>query len=74
MPFHYFILNLIQTLKRPGLRVWDKNLNEGEIKEYLKVKIKVQPVKVQRKHPISRSRLSELSLVINTGGSYQPEE
>src|SRR3989338_9647067 len=26
-PFHFFILNAVQTFKKPGLRVWDKTVD-----------------------------------------------
>ena len=26
-PFHFFVLNLVQTFRRPSVRVWDKRLN-----------------------------------------------
>ena len=73
-PFHYFLLNLTQTLKRPRLRVWDKRLSTAEIKELMK-KVEAPPTPPPpRKAPISVSKLQELTLVVNTGGVYQPEE
>jgi len=75
-PFHYFILNFIQTIKRPRLRVWNKELSNAEIKA-LAMEFNQAPktpeVK-QIKEPLRGSRLSELSLVVNTGGAYKAEE
>lgn len=72
-PFHFFLLNLIQTLRRPALRVWNKELSIDEVRKYLKkeeVKIAVpRPVK----EPIVATKLSELSLIVNTGGVYKGE-
>lgn len=72
-PFHYFLLNLIQTLRRPALRIWNKELSTDEVRKYLKkeeVKIAVpRPVK----EPIVATKLSELSLIVNTGGVYKGE-
>jgi hypothetical protein len=74
MPFHFFLLNIIQTLKKPGLRVWDKRLSDAELREYIK-KEEVKPTPVPpKKEPLTTSRLSELSLIVNTGGLYKPED
>lgn len=72
--FHYFILNIIQTFKKPKLRVWDKRYSDSELKVFMK-QTPPEPPKVSvRKTPVSVSRLNELSLVVNTGGIYRPEE
>jgi len=70
MPFHFFVLNLIQTLQRPSLRLWHKEEISGLPKEE-KVEIKREFV---AKAPLPGSRLSALSLIVNTGGAYQEEE
>ncbi len=72
-PFHYFLLNLFQTFRRPKLRIWNKELADEELRRYLKkeeVKVVVpKPVK----EPLTATRLSELSLIVNTGGVYRGE-
>ena len=73
-PFHYFMLNLIQTVKKPGLRVWDKRLTDSEIKLLIKKEDEVVVDPPKRKERVSGSRLQELTLVVNTGGVYKPEE
>src|SRR3990167_10294011 len=35
-PFHFFLLNLIQTLRRPHLRVWNKRLTTAEVRGEMK--------------------------------------
>jgi len=72
-PFHYFILNLVQTLRRPRLRVWDKSLSDSELRALTKSVAPPPPPPPARKAPISASKLAELSLVVNTGGVYRPE-
>jgi hypothetical protein len=72
-PFHYFILNLVQTMRRPRLRVWDKTMNDGELRALTKVTLTPPPPPPARKAPVSASKLAELSLVVNTGGVYRPE-
>ncbi|MBI2475532.1 PrgI family protein [Candidatus Uhrbacteria bacterium] len=72
--FHYFILNIAQTLKKPKLRVWYKVYTDSDLKNFMK-QVPPELPKVQpRKESISISRLNELSLVVNTGGIYKPEE
>jgi hypothetical protein len=73
-PFHLFLLNLIQTVKRPGRRVWNKVLSENDLRAYLVAPPPPPPPPAKRKEFISRSRLSELTLLVNTGGVYRPEE
>jgi hypothetical protein len=73
--FHLFLLNVMETLKRPRIRVWKpkataqvKNLaNKGEIGSMSEMAAK------QSDSP-SRSRLQQLTLVVDTGGVYRAEE
>lgn len=73
-PMHYIVLNMIQTLRRPGLRVWDKRLSDSELKARIKKEEKEPEVVIPKKAPLSSSRLSEMSLVVNTGGVYKSED
>ncbi len=71
-PFHYFVLSFLQTIKRPSLRIWRKEIvfeKEFKPKEEKKITETFKP-----KPPLSRSRLSELSLQVDTGGKYISEE
>lgn len=72
--FHYFVLNIIQTVKKPKLRVWNKVCSDAQLRTYMKEIAPPPPLVIPRKAPVSTSRLSELTLVVNTGGVYQPEE
>jgi len=73
-PFHYFLLNFIQTFRRPGIRVWNKDLTDAEIIAFSKVEIPPPPpAKIYKEAPTT-SRLSELALIVNTGGVYHPED
>ncbi|MCD4761190.1 PrgI family protein [bacterium] len=72
-PFHIFALNFIDTFKKPKIRVWKK--------EYLKVEKfknkdeeKIDNTPVARKSFIANRKLSELSLIIDTGGVYKGEQ
>lgn len=73
--FHLFLLNFIQTLKSPKLKIWRKFMTIAEIKaDMAKPKGEKSPlIKTAARQPVSRSRLSEIALVIDTGGVYQGE-
>ena len=74
MPFHFFMLNFLQTARKPRLRVWNKELATKEL-EMLRTQAPPPPAAPkQRKEALSTSRLSELSLIVNTGGAYRPDE
>jgi len=77
MPMHFFILNFIETLQKPSIRVWGisyrENLkiienidtNDPNLNNYLSKK--------SIKNQYSSSRLNELSLVVDTNGFYRGE-
>lgn len=71
--FHYFILNLIQTLKKPKIRVWKKDLSDDYLRQFVQKEAKKEEEKFVRKEFVGTSRLNELSLIVNTGGAYRPE-
>jgi len=73
-PFHIFFLNFLQTQVRPRLRVWDKSYNLAEIRALVGTKAAdIIAVAPPRERP-SSTRLRDLTLVVNTGGVYHPEE
>ncbi len=73
-PFHFFILNIIQTAKRSRLRVWNNaavsvvRVDSGKEKTKKEAEFFRPPAK---RH--STSRLAELSLIVDTGGAYKGE-
>lgn len=71
-PFHLFFANFLSTLVKAKIRVWKK---ESIIAQELKSKDEDQPVTyVREKRLLSSRKLSELSLVIDTGGVYKGEK
>ena len=76
-PFHYFFLNIVQMFKRPNLRVWKKQILEEKIIVGKKVKgadkydEKEEIIISKNKKELIHSRLSDLSLLVNTGGAYR---
>lgn len=73
-PVHYFLLNVVQTSRRPKLRLWQKKYTDAELKAFSKIKEPELPPKVVTKNKVRASRLAELSLVVDTGGVYQGEK
>lgn len=71
--FHYFVLNIIQTLKRPSLRIWRVDYDKKELDFLRKSKVET-PEEVAVRKPARRERIRDLSLLVNTGGFYQPED
>lgn len=73
MPFHIFALNFVQTKKRPNIRIWRKEYIKTE--EYKNKDEEEKKEKyVQRKVIMPAKKLSEVSLVIDTGGVYKGEK
>ncbi len=72
-PFHYFILNIVQTLRRPSRRIWYKDFSKKELSDFI-ASSKVEMPEVAAVVPkMSYSRIRDLSLTVNTGGYYKPE-
>ena len=72
--FHYFLLNVFQTMRRPSRRIWYKMDTKEELEELRKGEKFEIIEKVDIVRNLSYSRLRDLSLAVNTGGYYKPEE
>jgi hypothetical protein len=71
-PFHFFLLNLFQTLKKSKLRIWRHLPDQSDpVMEKGDFNVTKQPL--LEKHYTS-SRLAELSLVVDTQGAYHGEK
>jgi hypothetical protein len=74
MFFHIFLLNVMFSLKRPALRVWQKRLSDNEVRMFLrKPSEEKQFDKKIVKKALNKSRLAELALVVDTRGEYKGE-
>lgn len=74
-PFHVFFVNFLQTTVRPPLRCWDKRLTDSEVRSFVTKLGDLTPLRVTSAKPRPESsRLRDLSLVVNTGGVYKPED
>jgi hypothetical protein len=71
-PFHYFILNMIQYLRKPDLRVWHKSYNKTELNMFRNMKYDIPEI-LNNKKRTSKKHIRDLSLLVNTGGVYKAE-
>jgi hypothetical protein len=70
-PFHYFLLNLIQTARRANLRIWNHKAVSPDNKEK---KISDYEKFIPAEKYFAKERLAELSLIIDTKGKYKGED
>ncbi len=73
-PFHTYALNLTETLKQPSVRIWRKEFIKIETFSSKKKKNKKDEYVVPEKLFLGNKKLSELSLIIDTGGVYKGEK
>lgn len=72
--FHEFLLNFIKTKKRPTRRVWGKEYSLAELKEFIKPIVIKKKAEIAVKAPLQTRHLSDVSLMVDTGGAYEGEE
>ncbi len=83
-PVHYFLFNVGETMQRPSLRVWRRDVDrstvsaiKAEQREYMRIfeeeKQAIADDVVTKKPRASEQRLSEIALLVDTGGAYRPE-
>ncbi len=71
-PFHRFLLNVLISFKFPHLRVWNKEFDRID---YVRKAEKVKAVAALAvKKPLTATKLTQLSLVVDTGGAYHEDE
>ncbi|MCK5416187.1 PrgI family protein [Candidatus Parcubacteria bacterium] len=73
MPFHYFVLNFIQTNKSPKTRVWNNSFGKDNVENSDAIEnVKVEVINDDRTR--TSSRLNELALMVDTQGVYKGEK
>jgi hypothetical protein len=68
--FHYFLLNLFQTLRKPSVRIWRKFYTKKDLLYEMQHGI-AEVVVITEKKVAKPQRMHDLSLVVNTGGYYK---
>lgn len=69
-PFHLFLINMIAAFKKPSVRVWRSLDDESKIND--SSIFQVGPSEDEAgKAPINKSRLRELTLIVDTGGVFK---
>ncbi|PIR76440.1 MAG: hypothetical protein COU32_01990 [Candidatus Magasanikbacteria bacterium CG10_big_fil_rev_8_21_14_0_10_42_10] len=72
--FHFFLLNIIQTMKRPSLRIWHKAYTDKDLEYLMKSGLGEEMTETVTKKTVKKQHIRDLSLVVNTGGYYRPDE
>lgn len=70
-PFHYFVLNFLQTTKRPKLRIWKKEIIPEKEFVLKTEKKEASPPEIRKILP--RGHLSDISILVDTGGLAREE-
>jgi hypothetical protein len=73
-PFHFFLISFVERTKKANVRVWNKELTDSELKHYLKVKKEEKPEERAKRPKLTTSHLSQLTLIVDSGGSYGGED
>lgn len=72
--FHYFLLNIFQTLRKPSLRIWNKVYTDKDLNFLREQSFAPEVSEAPTKEPVKRERIRDLALLANTGGFYRPED
>jgi len=80
-PLHYFLLAFVNTSRRPAVRVWKKDIKSSKVikkepttEEKIKAETKAKKKQISQilaQKKLAKSRLSKLSLTVDTGGKYR---
>ena len=70
--FHYFLLNVVVTLKRPSRRIWNKIYAKSELNA-LRQPLAAEEEEAPRAPKAEHHHIRSLSLMVNTGGYYKGE-
>lgn len=69
-PFHQFLLNVLQSVKNPRMRLWNNEV--GERLAYRREP--PPPPAIPTKQPLTQTKLAQLSMLVDTGGAYHEDE
>ena len=71
--FHYFLLNIVQTSRKPSLRIWQKSYSKKDL-NYFRKQTTEEKAEVEARKPAKRDHIRDLALLVNTGGFYRPDD
>lgn len=74
-PFHKFLTSFFTAISRPGVRVWkpgiyEKHDSASKIEDYKRIERQEDSID----EGLTKSRLQELTLIVDTGGMYKAED
>lgn len=69
-PFHLFVLNVLQSVKNPRIRMWNNDVSEPL--HYRKEA--PPPAPIPTKQSMTQTKLARLALLVDTGGAFHDEE
>jgi hypothetical protein len=72
--FHYFLLNIFQTKRKPKLRIWIKSYTTEELEYLRKLGSEIKVETAVAKKQIHRAHIRNLALIVNTGGYYRGDD
>ncbi len=72
-PLHFFIVSFIKTKFAPSMIIWDKRASIVVKKKDAVTDDDKKGLELPKVKKLDKSRLSEISLVLDTGGRYQGE-
>lgn len=73
-PFHLFLLNVMQTARKPGLRIWRNTYSKEELEYLRKLNTAKAEEKPEPRKVVRHDRIRDLSLIVNTGGYYRGDD
>lgn len=71
--FHYFILNIVYTIRKPKVKIWSKETIQQKSNITNKGPMKTSVI-APPKMAVTSSKLTRLSLVVDTGGAFKEED
>jgi len=69
-PFHLFLLNLLESFRNPGMRLWNNDTTE-------RIQYRREPpppTPPPTKHPMNQTNLARLAMLVDTGGAFHDDE
>lgn len=69
-PFHLFILNLMESLRKPTMRLW----NNMALEQLQYRREPAPPAPPPTKAPLIQTNLARLAMLVDTGGAFHEEE